>query len=80
MSFALVLKKTSWYRRRYSRPLRVKAAVRNFFWLKMIRNQNLSKYITSKCSKLSPYSSTEMRDPPPPFTRLQLKFSFFVQG
>ncbi len=24
MSFALVLKKTSWYRRRYSRPLRVK--------------------------------------------------------
>ncbi len=23
MSFALVLKKTSWYRRRYSRPLRV---------------------------------------------------------
>ncbi len=26
MSFALVLKKTSWYRRRYSRPLRVKQA------------------------------------------------------
>ncbi len=25
MSFALVLKKTSWYRRRYSRPLRVNA-------------------------------------------------------
>ncbi len=24
MSFALVLKKTSWYRRRYSRPIRVK--------------------------------------------------------
>ncbi len=24
MSFALVLKKMSWYRRRYSRPLRVK--------------------------------------------------------
>ncbi len=27
MSFALVLKKTSWYRRRYSRPLRVKVNV-----------------------------------------------------
>ncbi len=27
MSFALVLKKTSWYRRRYSRPLRVKLRV-----------------------------------------------------
>ncbi len=26
MSFALVLKKTSWYRRRYSRPLRVKGS------------------------------------------------------
>ncbi len=34
-----------------------KAAVRNFFWLKMIRNQYLSKYITSQCSKLSPYFS-----------------------
>ncbi len=32
-----------------------KAAVRNFFWLKNIRNQYLSKYITSQCSKLSPY-------------------------
>ncbi len=28
MSFALVLKKTSWYRRRYSRPLRVKVHMR----------------------------------------------------
>ncbi len=27
VSFALVLKKTSWYRRRYSRPLRVKLRV-----------------------------------------------------
>ncbi len=27
MSFALVLKKTSWYRRRYSRPLRVNSPV-----------------------------------------------------
>ncbi len=31
-----------------------KAAVRNFFGLKMIRNQYLRKYITSQCSKLSP--------------------------
>ncbi len=28
-----------------------------FFWSKMIRNQYLSKYITSQCSKLSPYFS-----------------------
>ncbi len=35
----------------------LKAAVRNFFWLKMIRNQYLSKYIISQCSKLSPYFS-----------------------
>ncbi len=28
-----------------------------FFWLKMIRNQNLSKYITSQCSTLLPYFS-----------------------
>ncbi len=34
-----------------------KAAVCNFLWLKMIRNQYLSKYITSQCSKLSPYFS-----------------------
>ncbi len=27
MSFALVLKKTSWYRRRYSRPIRVKSVL-----------------------------------------------------
>ncbi len=35
----------------------IKAAVRNFFGLKIIRNQYLSKYITSHCSKLSPYFS-----------------------
>ncbi len=35
----------------------VKAAVCNFFWLKIIRNQYLRKYITSQCSKLSPYFS-----------------------
>ncbi len=35
----------------------LKAAVRNFFWLKIIRNQYLSKYITSQCSKLPPYFS-----------------------
>ncbi len=35
----------------------IKAAVRNFFWLKIIRNQYLIKYITSQCSKLSPYFS-----------------------
>ncbi len=36
-----------------------KAANRNFFcfWLKMIRNQHLRKYITSQCSKLLPYFS-----------------------
>ncbi len=34
-----------------------KAALRNFFGLKMIQNQHLSKYITSQCSKLSPYFS-----------------------
>ncbi len=28
-----------------------------FFWLKMIQNQFLGKYITSQCSKLSPYLS-----------------------
>ncbi len=28
-----------------------------FFGLKMIQNQYLSKYITSQCSKLSPYFS-----------------------
>ncbi len=33
----------------------VKAAVRNFRWLKLIQNQYLSKYITSQCSKLSTY-------------------------
>jgi len=30
-------------------------AVCNFFWLKIIQNQLLSKYITSQCSKLVPY-------------------------
>ncbi len=35
----------------------IEAAVRNFFWLKMIRNQYLRNYITSQCSKLSPYLS-----------------------
>ncbi len=37
--------------------LHIKAAVRNFFWLKIIQNQYLSKYKTSQCSKLSPYFS-----------------------
>ncbi len=36
---------------------RLKAAVRNFFGLKMIQIQYLRKYITSQCSKLSPYFS-----------------------
>ncbi len=31
-----------------------KAAVCNFFWLKIIQHQYLSKYITSWCSKLFP--------------------------
>ncbi len=35
-----------------------KAAVRNFFGLKMIRNQYFRKYITNQCSKLSPYFSS----------------------
>ncbi len=34
-----------------------KAEVRNVFWLKMIQNQYLSKYITSHCLKLSPHFS-----------------------
>ncbi len=34
-----------------------KAAVHNFFLLKMIRNQYLIKYTTSQRSKLSPYFS-----------------------
>ncbi len=34
-----------------------KAAVRNFFWLKIIRNQYLSKYITNQFSELSSYFS-----------------------
>ncbi len=33
----------------------IKAAVRNFFWFKMIQNQFLGKYITSQCSNLSSY-------------------------
>ncbi len=33
MSFALVLKKTSWYRRRYSRPIRVNLTVALQNWL-----------------------------------------------
>ncbi len=40
-----------------STSLFIKAAVHNFVWLKMIQNQFLSKYITSQCSKLSPYFS-----------------------
>ncbi len=32
-----------------------KAAFRNFFWLKMIQNQLLSKYTTNQCSKWSPF-------------------------
>ncbi len=39
-----------------------KSAVRNFMGLKMISNQYLSKYITSQCSKLSPYGSGEILD------------------
>ncbi len=35
MSFALVLKKTSWYRRRYSRPLRVKDLEKNLIVIKL---------------------------------------------
>ncbi len=35
----------------------VKVAVPNLFGLKMIQKQYLSKYITSQCSKLSPYFS-----------------------
>ncbi len=35
----------------------LKAAVRNFFGLKIIQNQYLSKYVTSQCSKLLPYFS-----------------------
>ncbi len=38
-----------------------KAAVRNFFGLKMIRNQYLRKYITSQCSKLLPYGFSGFR-------------------
>ncbi len=37
--------------------LTFKAAVRNLFWLNMTQNQYLNKYITSQCSKLSPYFS-----------------------
>ncbi len=40
-----------------TRVITVKDAVRHFLGLKMIQNQYLSKYITSQCSKLSPYFS-----------------------
>ncbi len=42
MSFALVLKKTSWYRRRYSRPIRVKTQICCFsnFTCKYSRNHS----------------------------------------
>ncbi len=40
-----------------SSDTKLKAAVCNLFWLKMIQIQYLRKYITSQCSKLSPYFS-----------------------
>ncbi len=36
MSFALVLKKTSWYRGRYSRPLRVKCCEKEWQHYKVV--------------------------------------------
>ncbi len=46
MSFALVLKKTSWYRRRYSRPIRVNEEKKNNLndfskWLQYNKVKNL---------------------------------------
>ncbi len=38
----------------------LKAAVCNFFWLKIIRNRYLRNYIASQCSKLSPLARFTM--------------------
>lgn len=37
---------------------KVEAAVHNFVWLKIIRNQYLNKYISSQCSNLLHYFSS----------------------
>ncbi len=57
MSPYFKLKTDLWKLRMFCFTSITKAAVRNVFWLNMMRNQYLSKYITSQCSKLSPYFS-----------------------
>ncbi len=50
------------YRCKQSSTVLIKANLKlqsvTFFWLKMIQNQFLGKYITNQSSKLSPYLST----------------------
>ncbi len=51
MSFALVLKKTSWYRRRYSHPLRVK--------IQDILNRAMNRRVTMETdTKKAPHTAS----------------------